>query len=209
MTSRQARAIVLDLDTAVIDRRRAWQYAVEEAVLSVTGERATAAALVDEYHTRSFGDAVSILVRDPALRERCANVADQFFRRSALKRLLVFDGIGMALDRMRGERVEIGGITREPHRDALRQIESTGVDRFLTVLSPTNTGPWNPVERFQECIAYMGRLPGDTVFFSAVARDVELVATAGATSTLAAWTAPAAAGGAVAQLATIRSAGIA
>jgi len=206
MTSWQARAIVLDLDTAVIDRRRAWQYAIEEAILSVTGERTSAAPLVDEYHTRSFGDALSILVTDPVLRERCITVADQFFRRSALKRLLVFDGIGMALDRMRGERVEIGGITREPHRDALRQIESTGVDRFLTVLSPTNAGRWNPVERFQECIAYMGRLPGDTVFFSAVARDVDLVARTGATSAFAAWAAPAGAGSAEAQLATIRSA---
>lgn len=209
MTSRQPRAIVLDLDTAVIDRRRAWQYAVEEAVLSVTGERATAAPLVDEYHTRSFGDAVSVLVSDSALRERCIAVAEQFFRRSALKRLLVFDGIGMALDRMRGERVEIGGITRESHRDALRQLESTGVDRFLTVLSPTNAGRWNPVERFQECIAYMGRIPGDTAFFSAVARDVELVARTGATGAFAAWAASEGAGSADTQLAAIGSAGIA
>ncbi len=39
------RAIVFDLDRALIDPRPAWRYAVEEAVVSVTGRPVQAAAL--------------------------------------------------------------------------------------------------------------------------------------------------------------------
>lgn len=181
------KAIVFDLDTAVIDRRRAWQYALEEAVLTVAGTRVDARSLVAEYHARPWSHAAAILVDDPLLVARCVELCEQYFRRSALKRLLVFEGIGMVLDRLRGDRIEMGGITREMHANAMRQIESTGVDRFLAVLAPTNDAGWNPLLRFRECLAYLQRDVSETVFVTALRSDAEPVAATGVPFVLAGW----------------------
>lgn len=183
----QPRAIVFDLDTAVIDRRRAWQYAVEEAILTAGGSRVAAGSLADEYHSRPWSHALSVLLDDPALLPDCEAMCEQYFRRSALKRLLVFEGIGMTLDRLRGDRVEMGGITRERHADAMRQIESTGIDRFLAVLAPTNEGNWDPAARFHECVAYLQCAAPEAVFVSAQRDDAECVAASGASVVVAGW----------------------
>lgn len=165
MFAYRPRLVVFDLDLCVIDNRAAWCYALDEAVMMTTGERLESAPLYDEYRGRAWDHAASILVQDPALRPRVADLAEQYYRRSALKRLLVFEGIGMALDSLRGERIEMGGITRENHYHAMRQLESTGVDRFLTVLAPTPDGEeWKPGLRIADCARYT-EAPGEDVLF--------------------------------------------
>ena len=114
------RAVVFDLDDALLDRRPAWRYALEEAAISVTGRRVDARPLEDEYHRRPWRHAAAILLPDRGEAERAAELADQMFRRSALKRLLVHEGIGMALDHLRAARIEMGGISREAHALAIR-----------------------------------------------------------------------------------------
>ena len=181
------RAVILDLDAAVIDSRPAWRYALEEAVMMVTGERVDTGELVDEYRQRPWHHVVPIVVHDREAQDRCIELCEQYFRRSALKRLLVFDGIGMALDRIRGAYVEMGGVTRETHPSAMRQIESTGVDRFLSVLAPTNEGGWDAVARFTECVTYLEADPTKTVFVSPVEEDLASVSQTGALPIRAAW----------------------
>ena len=181
------RAVILDLDAAIIDSRPAWKYALEEAVMMVAGERADVEGLCDEYRHRPWHHVVPVLIAERNEQERCIQLCEQFYRRSALKRLLVFDGIGMALDKLRGAHLEMGGVTRETHPNAMRQIESTGVDRFLTVLSPTNEGPWNVRERFEECIRYLEKDPAETAFVSPVQEDLAKVAECGAIPVFAGW----------------------
>ena len=180
MFAYRPRLVVFDLDLCVIDNRAAWRYALEEAVMMATGERVETDRLYEEFRSRAWDHAVSILVPDPAMRPRAVDLAEQYYRRSALKRLLVFEGIGMALDSLRGERIEMGGITRENHYHAMRQIESTGVDRFFTVLSPTPDGEeWQPALRIAECARYT-ETPGDGVLFvSPEIRDLEQANVAG------------------------------
>lgn len=181
------RAVIFDLDAAVIDSRPAWRYALEEAVAMVTGERIDADPLAEEYRGRPWDHAVSIVVHERAGQVRCAELCEQYYRRSALKRLLVFEGIGMALDQLRGEGIAMGAVSRERHRDAMRQIESTGVDRFFTVLSPTNEGPWDPGERFLECVEYLEFDQEDTVYVSPDDYDLSRVSTTGAVTLRAGW----------------------
>jgi phosphoglycolate phosphatase-like HAD superfamily hydrolase len=139
------RAIVFDLDRTLIDSRAAWCYAIEESVLATCGNRISARELYDEYGTRPIGDALSVVIADYARRRQCERLVASMVERSAMKRLLVFEGIGMALDELRGARVELGAISRRPHQLARKQIESTGIDRFLSVLEATEPGaPWNP-----------------------------------------------------------------
>lgn len=190
---RRPRLVVFDLDLCVIDNRAAWCYALDEAVMMATGERAESAGLYDNFRDRNWDHAVSVLVADAAVRARVAELAEQYYRRSALKRLLVFEGIGMALDSLRGERIEMGGISRETHYDAMRQLESTGVDRFLTVLSPTPEGEgWAPGQRIAECASYT-ETPGNGVLF--VSPDPHDLRQAGFNGVAAGWGNPGIEGG--------------
>jgi len=157
-------------------------------VMMVTGERVDPGRLAEGYLRRPWAHVLPILVpgREEAL--RCEALAERYYRRSALKSLLVFDGIGMALDQLRGDLVEMGGITREAHPDAMKQIESTGIDRFLSVLSPTNGGSWDPAARFEECISYLECEASRAVFVSPEWRDLEALAERGIATLRAAWT---------------------
>jgi phosphoglycolate phosphatase-like HAD superfamily hydrolase len=159
------RALIFDLDEALLDRRNAWQYAVEESIAAVCGERLTARDLVAEYRLRPWSHALSVLVADrhrqAAVERACATI----YERSAMKRLLVHEGIGVALDAVRAQRVEMGAISREPHRIAIKQIESTGLDRFLAVLSPTpKREPWDVADRLRDCARFLQREPASTTF---------------------------------------------
>jgi phosphoglycolate phosphatase-like HAD superfamily hydrolase len=159
------RAVIFDLDEALLDRRRAWQYAVEEAVAGICGERVSAAGLLEEYRRRPAEHALAVLVAEPSARARCAERWRAIFYRSAMKRLLVHDGVGMGLDRLVQARIEVGAISREPHSVARKQVESTGLDRFVTVLSATPAGEgWQPGERIAECLAFLERPAGDCAF---------------------------------------------
>ena len=81
----------------------------------------------------------------------------------------------------------MGAVSRERHRDAMRQIESTGVDRFFTVLSPTNEGRWTPEERFLECLRYLEFEPAGAVYVSPEDDDLRRVGATGAHTLRAGW----------------------
>ncbi|MGI8927229.1 MAG: HAD family hydrolase [Tepidiformaceae bacterium] len=170
------RAVIFDLDSVLIDSRAAWCYALEEAVAAISGRRIDAGPLVAEYRRRPWAHAAAVIVDEPAQRERCAQLADEMFRRSALKRLLVHEGIGMALDALRGDQVEMGAISREPHPLALRQVESTGLERFLTVLSATPAeARFNPAARAGDCVRFLGYAGEDCAFVGADGAEAALV----------------------------------
>ena len=142
------RGIVFDLDRTLIDSRRAWCYAIEESLLATRGERIDARHLAEEYQHRPWRDAISIVEPERQHQDRCVRLCEAMYARSAMKRLLVFDGIGMMLDELRSARIEVGAISRLPHQLARKQIESTGLERFVTVLeSVCDDEPWDALPR--------------------------------------------------------------
>jgi hypothetical protein len=187
-SSLRTRFIAFDLDDALLVRGGAWRYTVEEAVASVTGRRVDAAALAPEYLRRPWRHALEVVMeRGEDVDAACA-LCDAMFQRSAMKRLLVHDGLGMALDRLRGARIEMGAITRAPHDLAIRQVESTGLDRFLTVLSPTPPGErWDPWARVQQCLGYVDREAAVAAFVSAEPFDLRACAPGGVGCYEAGW----------------------
>ena len=183
------RAVIFDLDEALLATDSAWTYTVEEAVASVTGKRTDASALATEYRRRPWRQALMILVDSPVLVDECESLCPAIYERSAMKRLLVQEGVGMALDVLRAASIEIGAISRAEHRIARRQLDSTGLDRFLTVLSATpEDGTWEPAERIDECRDFLGRPPEQCAFVSSEGRDLEAAATVGYQCFEAGWT---------------------
>ena len=178
------RAVIFDLDRCLIDSRPAWRYCIEESIAAATGRRIDAASLVAEYHTRPWQDALAILANDSAEAARCAGLCETMFERSAMKKLLVHEGIGMALDSLRGERIELGGISRLPHAHAIKQVQSTGLDRFLAVVI---AAPWQPADQVERCLAFLEAAPAACAFVSSDERDLHDVARLGLGSYLAAW----------------------
>ncbi len=88
------KAVIFDLDAAVIDSRPAWKYALEEAVMMATGERIDATDLAEGFEWRPWEHVVPIVVQDRERQARCLELCERYYRRSALKWLLVFDGDG-------------------------------------------------------------------------------------------------------------------
>lgn len=184
------KAVIFDLDEVLLDVRRAWQYTVEEAVASVCGRRETAAPLVEEYWRRPWRDALGILLTAPEERDRCEALCLRIYERSAMKRLLVHEGVGMGLDRVRAGRVEIGAISRAPHGPALRRIESTGLDRFLAVLSPTADGEaWDVAARLGDCLGFLRYEASQCAFISGDVRDLRAAEATGLRAFEASWAA--------------------
>jgi len=183
------RAVIFDLDETLLDRRCAWQYALEQAIAVACGRRVDASALVEEYRLRPWRHALSIVVDSPADRLRCEPLCAQMFERSALKRLLVHEGIGMALDALRGESVEVGAISREPHALALKQVQSTGLDRFLAVLAPSSGGESDVHDRIARCLAFLERQPGECAFVSGDGHDLNAASALGLRAFEARWSA--------------------
>lgn len=182
------RAVIFDLDEALLVRAPAWRYAIEEAIVSVTGRRVDAGPLADEYHSRPWRDALSVLLNSPGDVRPCEDLCTAMFRRSAMKKILVHDGLGMALDRLRGSRIEIGAVSREAHPVALKQVQSTGLDRFLAVLSPTPPGSrWAIADRIQDCQVFVESEPERCAVVSHDPRDLAVAAQAGCRCFLAGW----------------------
>ncbi len=189
------KAIVFDLDETLIDHAPAWVYAVEEALVAITGRREKVRPLVDEYRKRPLRDVFSILTGTRADADRCEQLFTAMYGRSALKKLLVHEGVGMALDQIRGVRIEMAAITRLPHATAMRQIESTGLDRFFSVMSPTPAGEaWSVTARSKECLGYLGYDPARCAFVSGEKADLMEAAGMGLLAYEAAWTAAEATG---------------
>jgi beta-phosphoglucomutase-like phosphatase (HAD superfamily) len=182
------RLVVFDFDRAVIDPRAAWRYCIEESVTMVTGERPRVETLVEEYHLRPWRQALSVVVGDRAAVRRCEELCEQMFTRSAMKRLLVHEGIGMALDALRGEMIDMAGISRLPNSLALKQAQSTGMDRFMAVVCGTVEGEsWAPRERFLQCAALLESDPTEAAFVSPDAVDRREVTELGAQVFVAGW----------------------
>ncbi len=186
------RGVVFDLDETLIDSRAAWRYTLEETLMSVANRRIDAGPLAEEYHRRPWRESLAIVLDGAEERRRAEALCERIAGRSAMKRLLVFEGTGMALDEIRGAHIEIGAISRLPHATALKQAQATGVDRFLTVLSATPEGEgWDAGARVAECLAYFGREAAACVFVGAEARDGEAAAALGLTALRAGWAADA------------------
>ena len=184
------RAVVFDLDRCLIDSRAAWRYCIEEAIAAAGGRRVSAADLVEEYHLRPWRHALGVLLDSPETVERCEGLAQTMFERSGMKKLLVHEGVGMALDALRAERIELGGISRSPHITALKQVQSTGLDRFLAVLSATPAGErWTPLPRFEHCVAFLEAPPAESAFVSGEPADLREVAGRGVRAFAAGWAA--------------------
>jgi len=182
------RAIIFDLDEALLAREAAWRHALEEALIVVCGERIDTTPLASEYRLRPWRHALSVVLRDRSQIDTCEALCRELFARSAMKKLLVHEGIGMALDSLRGARIEMGAISREPHPVALKQIQSTGLDRFLAVLSAQPEGEaWDPAARFEECRGYLDYPVTACAFVSHDAWDLQAVSRVGAECYLAGW----------------------
>ncbi|MBE0610602.1 MAG: hypothetical protein IH609_14575, partial [Dehalococcoidia bacterium] len=107
---------------------------------------------------------------------------------SAMKRLLVHEGAGMALDALRGELIDLAAISRLPHAIAIKQAQSTGIDRFLAILAATPEGePWDPSSRLAACLRFLECQPQESAFVSPEAHDRNRVATLGAHVFSSAW----------------------
>jgi phosphoglycolate phosphatase-like HAD superfamily hydrolase len=193
------RAVIFDLDETLLDRAPAWTYAVEEAVISVTGRRVDTAPLRAEYRLRPWRQVLSVLLSEHSEIDRCEELCPRMFYRSAMKRLLVHEGIGMALDHLRAARMDLGAVTREPQAVAIKQIQSTGLDRFLTVLAATPAaGSWDVAARLRECLAFLDRAPELCAFVSQDADDARAAETMGMRWFPPAWAMPDEIGGALA-----------
>ena len=180
--------LVFDLDRVLLDGRRAWVYTLEQAILAACGRRLAVDPLLAEYGERPWRHALAVLLGDEAERRRCESLCEEIARRSALKQLLVHEGIGMALDGVRAAWVEMGAISREPHAVALKQVEATGLERFLTVLAATPPGTtWDAPARFEECRGYMGVALERCLFVSAAADDLRAIGARGAICRGAGW----------------------
>ncbi len=182
------RLVVFDFDRALIDPRTAWRYCIEESVMMVTGERPRVDSLVEEYHLRPWRQALSIVVGDTAAVGRCEELCEQMFTRSAMKRLLVHEGIGMALDALRAERIDMAGISRLPNSLAVKQAQSTGMDRFLAIVSGTAEGErWSPGERFAECLRLLESEAEEAAFVGFEVMDRREVGRSGTQVFVAGW----------------------
>ena len=181
------RAIIFDLDRCLIDPRNAWQYCIEESIAAAVGRRVDASELVQEYHTRPWRDALSVLT-EPSDAARCAELCSAMFERSAMKKLLVHEGVGMALDALRGERIELGAISRLPHGLAVKQVQSTGLDRFLAVVATTPADErWDATARITQCLAFLEAEAAHAAFVSGERGDIEEARRAGLRPYAAAW----------------------
>lgn len=182
------RAIIFDLDETLLAREAAWRHALEEALIVVCGERIDTGPLADEYRLRPWRHALSVVLRDRSQIDTCEALCRELFSRSAMKKLLVHEGLGMALDVLRGARVEMGAISREPHGVALKQVQSTGLDRFLAVLSAQPEGEaWDPLARFEECRQFLEYPAEACAFVSHDAGDLRAVSREGAECYVAGW----------------------
>jgi len=182
------RSVIFDLDETLIDSRPAWCYTLEETLMSIANRRISAQPLAEEYQSRPWSESLSILIDDPEELRQANKLCERIAERSAMKKLLVFDGTGMALDDIRGARLEIGAISRLPHAVALKQAQATGLDRFLTVLSATPSGlAWDPRARLTECLSYFGREPTSCLFVGASEHDIEQAIQLGLMALQAGW----------------------
>lgn len=183
------KAILFDLDEVLVDARPAWCYAVEETLMSMTARRESAKALCDEYRKRPLWDVFRLLLPDRNDCVRAEKLASTMLERSALKKLLVHEGVGMALDEIRVRRIDMGVISRYPHSLAIKHLQSTGIDRFFAVLSPTPAGAqWSPRDRIAECLAYLGHPASRCAYVSGESEDLRVASDAGLAVFRAEWT---------------------
>jgi phosphoglycolate phosphatase-like HAD superfamily hydrolase len=181
------RLVIFDLDRALLDSRPAFCYTLEEAIVAVTGRRISARDLADEYHVRPWRDALRVLLDDPHERDACQALCQQYAERSALKRILVFEGVGMTLDALRAERIDIAAITRAPYRLARKQAESTGLDRFFSLVAPPQDARFDPAAQLAQCLRLLETDGSETAFVAPGRFERSAAERLGAIAFTAAW----------------------
>ncbi|WP_322796217.1 HAD family hydrolase [Tepidiforma sp.] len=181
------RLVIFDLDRALIDARPAFTYTVEEAVAAVTGRRLSAAPLADEYHARPWRDALRILLDTPADCDRAEELCREYAARSALKRLLVHEGVGMALDTLRAAQVEMAAFSRRPYPLARKHVESTGLDRFFAFLAAPASDRFELAAALTECLRLLEAPAGETAVIAPGRYERTIAARLGAIPFTAAW----------------------
>lgn len=173
-------AAIFDLEGLLLDLRPAWAFAVEQAVAAVTGRTVDALPLADEYLGRPWAHALAVLVPEAEAARRAESVCARLFVTSAIKRVTVPQGLGVALDALREARIELGVVSRQTHATALRQLEATGLDRFFTVLAPTPDGTlWDVVQRIEACLQYLDLGPPDALFMTVDKHEAKRARAAG------------------------------
>jgi phosphoglycolate phosphatase-like HAD superfamily hydrolase len=180
--------VLFELEHTLLDRRPAWQYAFEQAVGTVCHERIDARDLAENYAHRPVMHALAVVTDDLGVRVECARRWEQLFYRSAMKKLMVHDGVTMMLDRMRHAGIELGVISHEPHTVARKELESTGLDRFLTVLAAQPIdATWLPGERIEQCRTFLEYPPEEICLISWDEDDVDAAEGMGALALRASW----------------------
>lgn len=179
--------VIFDLDETLIDDRTAWCYTIEEAILSTLGKRIDPHPLLEEYRTRPWEDVISLLIENREIQQACLALCLRMERRSSLKHLLVFDGIGMALDKIR-DLTEIGVISRWPYSEATKRIQSTGLDRFFTAIIGTDENKsWDPSLQFSECYNLLGHEKSSSLYIGGETFDINSIISHGSVAISAGW----------------------
>jgi len=181
------KCVIFDLDETIIDNRIAWCHTLTESILSVIGQRIDPKPLLAEYRTRYWEDVISLFVDNQVMQKKCLNLCHEMERRSSLKHLLVFEGIGMTLDKIR-DLADIGVISRWSHREATKRIQSTGLDRFFTgTVGTLEKETWDAGQRFSECCNFLGYKQSDSLYIGAEQFDLDSVILHGGTALSAGW----------------------
>lgn len=134
--AKEIRGAVFDLDEVLLDKRAAWTYTIEQSLLSVTGARVDPTLLAAEYRHRPWREALRVLEVNGEHVRAAADLCGKMWERSALKRITVHEGIGMALAALLAGGVSMAAVTSVPLPLASRQAQAAGVDRFLVALEP-------------------------------------------------------------------------
>ena len=130
---------------------------------------------------------ISLLIESREMQQACLALCLRMEQRSSLKHLLVFDGIGMALDKIR-DLTEIGVISRWPYSEATKRIQSTGLDRFFTAIIGTDKNKsWDPSLRFNECYNLLGYEKSSSLYIGGETPDIKSIISHGSVAISAGW----------------------
>jgi phosphoserine phosphatase len=183
----EIRGAVFDLDEVLLNKRAAWAYTVEQALLSVAGRRTEPMALADEYRHRPWRDALLVLEPDREHVAAAAALCGKLWLRSALKRITVHAGIGMALAGLLAGGISMAAVTSVALPLARRQAQAAGVDRFLFALERNEDAAGADGNLYAAMAGLLHLRPGDVAFVSGDGAALRSASSQGLRPFKAAW----------------------